>query len=81
MLFDSLSFKAMESSLNALDTKQQVISQNLSNIDTPGYKCKEVSFKDLLDNEINSDDKGSKDYAFETKVTQSKNTYFTTEKK
>lgn len=79
MLFDSLSFKAMESSLNALDTKQQVISQNLSNIDTPGYKCKEVSFKDLLDNEINSDDKGSKDYAFETKVTQSKNTYFTTD--
>ena len=78
MLFDSLDFKAMEAGLNALNTKQQVISQNLSNIDTPGYKCKEVSFSDVLDNEINNDS-SEKKYAFETKITQTENTYFTTD--
>ena len=79
MLFDSLDFKAMEAGLNALNVKQQVISQNLSNIDTPGYKSKEVSFKDLLENEMDKDDSSQKKYSFETKVTQTENTYFTTD--
>lgn len=79
MLFDSLDFKAMEAGLNALNVKQQVISQNLSNIDTPGYKSKEVSFKDLLENEMDKDDSSQKKYSFETKVTQTQNTYFTTD--
>ena len=79
MLFDSLDFKAMEAGLNALNVKQQVITQNLSNIDTPGYKSKEVSFKDLLENEMDKDDSSQKKYSFETKVTQTQNTYFTTD--
>ena len=79
MLFDSLDFKAMEAGLNALNVKQQAISQNLSNIDTPGYKSKEVSFKDLLENEMDKDDSSQKKYSFETKVTQTQNTYFTTD--
>lgn len=54
MLFDSLDFKAMEAGLGALNTKQQVISQNLANIDTPGYKSQEVSFKDVLDGQVKS---------------------------
>lgn len=79
MLFNSLEFKAMEAGLNALETKKDVISQNLSNIDTPGYKAREVSFGDMLENEINKDDPSPKKYSFETKVTQSDNTYFTTD--
>ena len=82
MLFDSIDFKAMEAGLNALNTKQQVISQNLSNIDTPGYKAKEVSFGEVLEKELSDEDlsdNSQKDYSFETRVTQTDNTYFTTD--
>lgn len=72
-MFDSLDFKAMESSLSALWTKQQVISQNLANVDTPGYKAKEVSFENVLDREML--DKGDNRYAFKTTITQQEDTY------
>jgi flagellar basal-body rod protein FlgB len=83
MFFNSLDFKAMEASLNALNTKQPVITQNLANIDTPGYKTQEVSFEDVLNNQIegkrrrNSD--GTVDYAFETTIKDTENTYFNTD--
>lgn len=76
MLFDSVDFKAMEASLGALNTKQQVIAQNLANIDTPGYKTQEVSFEDLLNSEMNKNTDGSSDYAFQTTITQTEDTYF-----
>ncbi|MGN0622977.1 MAG: flagellar basal body rod protein FlgB [Oscillospiraceae bacterium] len=76
MLFDSLDFKAMEASLGALNTKQQVITQNLANIDTPGYKTQEVSFQDLLNEELDKDIRNKNDYAFETKIIQTEDTYF-----
>lgn len=83
MLFNSLDFKAMEASLNALNTKQQVITQNLANIDTPGYKAQEVSFEDMLNKNIDErmerNKDGSVDYAFKTTVKSTENTYFNTD--
>lgn len=44
----------MQSSLDALWTRQQVISNNLANIDTPNYKSKEVVFEEYLQKELQS---------------------------
>lgn len=69
MLFDSLSFKAVESSLSALSIKQQVIVQNLSNQETPDYKQKEVSFENLLADAMDDDYNDSRqEYDFEVTV-------------
>ncbi|MEW9108584.1 MAG: flagellar basal body rod protein FlgB [Cytobacillus gottheilii] len=38
----------IEGALNYSSLKQKVISQNIANVDTPGYKAKDVSFKDTL---------------------------------
>ena len=40
--------------LNASWTKNEVISSNIANIDTPGYKKKEVTFGDLLNGELSN---------------------------
>ena len=46
--FDSGILSVTEKGLDALWLRQQVISGNIANIDTPGYKCKSVEFEDLL---------------------------------
>lgn len=80
MLFNSLDFKAMEAGLNALNKKQQVITHNLANIDTPGYKTQELSFEDMLNSEMRSTSKdGTVDYAFKTTITHTEDTYFNTD--
>lgn len=48
MLFNSYEFKVMEQSADALWQKQKVISQNIANYDTPGYKSKVLSFSEVL---------------------------------
>lgn len=40
--------------LDASWTKNEVISSNIANIDTPGYKRKKVEFGDLLDDKLSS---------------------------
>lgn len=43
----------LEKALDYSSTKQQVISQNIANVDTPNYKSKEVMpFKTILNKEI-----------------------------
>lgn len=39
--------------LDATTLRYEVISQNISNVDTPGYKRKDVMFEELLANELN----------------------------
>jgi flagellar basal-body rod protein FlgB len=51
VLFNNTSFKAMQKSLDMLWLKQQVISDNIANSETPGYKAKSVKFYDVLQNE------------------------------
>lgn len=48
MIFNRLSDQAMQKSLDMLWLKQRVISDNIANSDTPGYKAKSVQFSDVL---------------------------------
>lgn len=41
--------RAMESYLTRLSKRQQVVASNVANIDTPGYRTKDVSFHATMD--------------------------------
>ncbi len=40
--------RAARLALDGLSTRQQVISRNLANVDTPGYRARQVKFEDAL---------------------------------
>lgn len=44
----------MNRALDATILKKSVISENISNVDTPNYKRKDVSFETILQKEINA---------------------------
>jgi flagellar basal-body rod protein FlgB len=46
--------RTLENSLDYASTKNRVISNNIANVDTPNYKTKDVVFKDVLDQAIQS---------------------------
>ncbi|MAE50438.1 MAG: flagellar basal body rod protein FlgB [Micavibrio sp.] len=60
MTTESLSiFKALTAKMDYINQKQRVISQNISNADTPGYKAnelQEVDFSDVLKKVTKSND-------------------------
>ncbi|AXX90610.1 flagellar basal body rod protein FlgB [Arcobacter suis] len=45
---------ALFEQLNFRGEKQKVISSNISNINTPGYKTKDLVFEDELNNKLNN---------------------------
>jgi len=45
--------QVVKSALNGLTKKQEVISQNLANVDTPAYQAQNVDFQTMLNNTIN----------------------------
>jgi len=45
----------LEQALSASSLRQKVISNNIANVNTPGYKKSEVLFEDMLQNVMNSD--------------------------
>ena len=47
-LFDTTAFRITEQGLNVTWTKMQVIEQNLTNENTPDYKCKYLEFSGIL---------------------------------
>lgn len=51
---NSLTLDIANKSMDALWQRANVISNNISNADTPGYKEKNVTFEDALANAINS---------------------------
>lgn len=51
LLFNTVEFKAMQKGLDMLWLKQKVISDNIANAETPGYKAKSVSFANVLSDE------------------------------
>lgn len=53
-IFNNTSFRLLEQGLDGVWQKQQVISQNIANADTPGYKAKTVNFKTVLTEETNN---------------------------
>lgn len=52
MFLQSVSDAAMEKSLSALWQRAQLITHNIANEDTPGYKAKRLSFEQTLSAEI-----------------------------
>lgn len=46
--FNSVSANLLNKDLDGLWIRQQEISNNISNVETPGYKSKSVSFEDQL---------------------------------
>ncbi len=47
-LFNDPSLRAATSALDGLSMRQQVISRNLANVDTPGYHAQSVDFESTL---------------------------------
>ncbi len=47
-IFTNDAMNAAKLALDGLSMRQQVISRNLSNVDTPGYQAQSVNFEDTL---------------------------------
>jgi flagellar basal-body rod protein FlgB len=43
-IFQDQTLQAMEAYMTRLSQRQQVVASNLANIDTPGYKSRDISF-------------------------------------
>ncbi|MFD1360332.1 flagellar basal body rod protein FlgB [Lentibacillus salinarum] len=54
MAFFPDSLQTLENSLGYASAKNHSISDNIANVDTPGYKAKDVEFKNVLQNELKS---------------------------
>ncbi len=48
MFYSSSSFKALEGGIQLSWLQQQISTQNLANLETPGYKSKDLSFAAVL---------------------------------
>ncbi len=63
MFFNTSSFKSIEAGLSLSWTQQQIHTQNLANLETPGYKSQSlVVFEDALSNAM-ADEKGKSIHA------------------
>lgn len=54
-LLNGATFQKLQGALEAANTRQQVISNNIANNDTPYFKRSDVSFESLLQQEMNGD--------------------------
>jgi flagellar basal-body rod protein FlgB len=52
-LFTDNATRASKLALDGLSQRQQIISRNLANVDTPGYHAQNFSFEDALKNVFN----------------------------
>ena len=75
-LFDSTSFRVMEQGIKLLSQQQNIIGQNISNQDTPDYKCKYLYFAGVLKDELDKSGKatGKKRISLESTVYVDENT-------
>lgn len=48
MNIDDATLKAIAASLNMRQMRQEIISSNVANADTPGYKAKRIDFEEAL---------------------------------
>ncbi len=67
---DSASINLMNKDLDGLWTRQQAISDNLANVETPGYKSKQVSFEDQLQEQLSTNTGSNSDLINRLKNTQ-----------
>ena len=52
-LFSSSIYRVLETSIHGATLKQQVLSNNIANVETPGFKRSDVEFKSLLRQSLN----------------------------
>lgn len=76
-LFDTTGFRILEEGLQIINQSQKVISHNLSNQDTPGYKCKYLYFSGVLRDKLNvsEDTKFKKELHLSSYIYTDDNTY------
>ncbi len=55
-LFVDNATRAAKAALDGLSLRQQAISRNLANVDTPGYRAKTINFEDTLKRMFTGDD-------------------------
>lgn len=71
---------SLEKGLQYASLKNKTIAQNIANVDTPNYKAKDVSFKQILQNEqstiISANKTDVRHYDFEITQTNSSVTSF-----
>lgn len=53
-LFGDSAIQAAKMALDGLSLRQQIISRNIANIDTPGYRAQEVDFEGALQRALRS---------------------------
>ncbi len=76
MLSDFLFTKnKLERALDATWLRNEVISQNIANVDTPGYKRKEVRFEEYLDKELGSSTGGDENIPIRVTEDSTKSSY------
>ncbi len=56
-IFSSEIYQILEKSLNAASQQHKLISNNIANVDTPGYKTSEVVFQSKLQEILNNKEK------------------------
>lgn len=78
----SNTISTLENGLNYSSLKQKVISQNIANEATPGYKAKDVSFKETLQMTVNQSLAANRtnNRHFDFKVSESSNQGIVTRK-
>ena len=54
-LFSDISSLTAKAALNGLSLRQQAISRNIGNIDTPGYQAQTVNFQEALSRLVDRD--------------------------
>ena len=55
-MFDDVASQALQVALSGLNTRQQVISNNIANIGTPGFRASKVEFEGALQAALSSGD-------------------------
>ncbi len=54
-LFSDMAMRTASAALDGLSMRQQAISRNLANVDTPGYQAETVNFEDTLKHLVDQD--------------------------
>lgn len=54
-LLGGVGFQRLENAIDAANLRQEVISNNIANVDTPYFKRSNVSFESLLQEQMNGD--------------------------
>jgi len=57
-LFESKTLNAMEGYLDRLSQRHKIVASNLANVDTPGYKTRDITFHATMDELIATESSG-----------------------